>query len=348
MSRSIEKKLFRKESVEKLFNHLMESGKKIYAPVKMENGVMFQPVNAYGQTTWEYIQTVQSAKSVVFPKIETLFSYATSGSSVTITDIDESKYPETVLWGIHPCDAAAISELEAVFTGDYTDIQFQGRLSKLTVIGLSCARADDYCFCTSVSIKPNDQKGSDILLTQLKSGEFLAEVITEKGRDILEKSPELFGDFPADSETVVTDVPVQFETGKVTSFLSKNFGHPFWTENSMRCIGCGTCAFVCPACTCYDIQDESAGLEGRRVRCWDSCCIGMFTLHASGHNPREVQSQRWRQRVMHKFSYIPETRNALGCVGCGRCSRACPADMNILEQLIELSEMKEKSELIHQ
>ena len=42
---------------------------------------------------------------------------------------------------------------------------------------------------------------------------------------------------------------------------------------------------------------------------------------------------------MHKFSYIPDTRNTLGCVGCGRCSRACPSDMNITEQLLELASL---------
>ena len=110
-----------------------------------------------------------------------------------------------------------------------------------------------------------------------------------------------------------------------------------WVEQSLRCLGCGACAFVCPTCSCFDIQDERQRYGGVRLRCWDSCGFGLFTLHASGHNPRAKQSERWRQRVMHKFSYQPERLGLLGCVGCGRCSRTCPADMNLAQHVQTLA-----------
>ena len=46
------------------------------------------------------------------------------------------------------------------------------------------------------------------------------------------------------------------------------------------------------------------GTKGKRLRCWDSCGFALFTLHTSGHNPRQTQAQRWRQRLLHKFSYM--------------------------------------------
>ncbi|MDR3328885.1 MAG: 4Fe-4S dicluster domain-containing protein, partial [Prevotellaceae bacterium] len=66
-------------------------------------------------------------------------------------------------------------------------------------------------------------------------------------------------------------------------------------------------------------------------------CFAQFTLHTSGHNPRPTQGQRWRPRKKHKFAYMPQRMGLRGCTGCGRCSRACPADMNLSEHLTQLT-----------
>jgi len=142
-----------------------------------------------------------------------------------------------------------------------------------------------------------------------------------------------------EKEKFLAEVPVRFNHEEIRERLDKFFESKEWIEQSLRCLGCGACAYVCPTCACFDIQDEAHGKNGSRVRCWDSCGFSHFTLHTSGHNPREVQSERWRQRIMHKFSYMPERLSVYGCTGCGRCSRACPVDMNILEHLISIQEV---------
>ena len=96
-----------------------------------------------------------------------------------------------------------------------------------------------------------------------------------------------------------------------------------------RCIGCGACAFLCPACHCFDIVDEGTEAKGVRRKNWDACAFGTFTNHASGHNPRDVQNKRYRNRIMHKFKYYDDKFGKTLCTGCGRCVRACPVGIDI-------------------
>jgi sulfhydrogenase subunit beta (sulfur reductase) len=328
----ITRKLIRKQSLEKLYG-LLSANRKVYAPVTAENKQIEYRYNPdFSEITFDHIRSTLSVKNVVFPKVENLLFYTNTQSESTISDIDLSRIPDVVLWGAHPCDTAAFYTLRSIFCWDIEDQFFSRRLEKLVVIGLSCHSSDEYCFCTSVGLSPDSAKGSDILLTRLKSGDYFADILTEKGNSIVSSSPELF-EQPSEAEVIITVVKQKFNYQQVTEKLAGAFENPFWVENSLRCIGCGACAFVCPTCACFDIQDETKGKEGKRYRSWDSCGFGLFTLHTSGHNPRHVQSQRWRQRIMHKFSYMPERNESLGCVGCGRCSSGCPVDMNIAEQL---------------
>lgn len=326
------RKLIRKQSLEKLYNQL-SADRKVYAPViAPDKQVEYKYNPGFADVTFDHIRSTLSVKNVVFPKVENLFYYTNSKTESSISDIDLNKIPEIVLWGAHPCDNAAFDILKSIFCWDINDEFFQKRLEKLVVFGLACHKSDEYCFCTSVGLKPDSTVGSDILLSKLQNGDYHAEIITEKGENIVNTYKELFE--PASGEKViVTTVEQKFNHGQVTEKLTGAFEHPFWIENSLRCIGCGACAYVCPTCACFDIQDETRGKEGKRYRSWDSCGFGLFTLHTSGHNPRHLQSQRWRQRIMHKFSYMPERNKSLGCVGCGRCSSGCPVDMNISEQL---------------
>jgi sulfhydrogenase subunit beta (sulfur reductase) len=328
-------KLIRKESLEKLYNHLSEQ-RKIYAPVKISDGKIEYRYNpSFATVTFDHIRSTLSVKNLVFPKVENLLRYTNTKAETTVTETDINKIEEVVLWGAHPCDTAAFDTLRSIFCWDINDEFFLKRLEKLVIIGLSCHSSDEYCFCTSVGLSPDSSKGSDILLIPLKNGHFKAEILTEKGNKISTSQPGLFEEYSKE-ETLIAEVKQKFDHARVTEKLATAFEHPFWVENSLRCIGCGACAYVCPTCACFDIQDETKGKYGIRYRSWDSCGFGLFTIHTSGHNPRSVQSQRWRQRIMHKFSYMPERNNSLGCVGCGRCSSGCPVDMNIAEQLEEL------------
>ena len=314
---------------------IKKDGKRILAPVTKGSKTNFEWIDSVDEISLEHIQTTQSAKAIAFPRTEKLFSYKKEGDDITLQDYTPNQLTETVVFGIHPCDAAGFRPLGSIFNWDTPDKHYNERKQRTTLISVSCSQCDEYCFCTSVNGSPGNTEGSDILLTQVNEG-YLAEIITEKGKELVDRYNDLFEAAPEiDKEEYLANVPVCFNINELIEKLSGGLfeNEELWRKQSERCLGCGACAFVCPTCACFDIQENDKGNSGERLRCWDSCAFSLFTLHTSGHNPRSTQSQRWRQRLMHKFSYMPERLDVVGCTGCGRCSRACPVDMNICEQL---------------
>jgi len=333
-----ELRLLTPAALETIFAALARDEVRVVAPRRVDGRVELAEARTPGDVASDHLQATASAKGLVFPKVEPVLGYARAGRDVELRE--PSAPPRTtVVFGLRPCEARAFAALRTVLDWDTPDVSFDARMERTTLVANACTEADEACFCTSVGGGPGDAQGSDVLLRPLEGGGWACEAPTEKGRAVL----SLAGELPAlDVERVAptADVPRAFDAEALRGVLARSFDDPVWVDQSLRCLGCGACAFVCPTCACFDIQDE-AGTDGcgRRLRCWDSCGLRQFTLHASGHNPRERQSQRWRQRVYHKFAYFPERFGSAGCVGCGKCSRACPADMSLKEHLVALGTM---------
>jgi ferredoxin len=234
--------------------------------------------------------------------------------------------------------------VDKVMNWDYQDELWNGRRKANTIVSFLCTVMDPTCFCTSVGLGPDSFRGSDLLLVPVGVG-YLAHVITPKGEALLQRRGK--AEIPAAAQAAaeaaqsaarkkvevnLPRIPADFST-----WLAKNFDHPIWQTIALRCHGCGACASICPTCHCFDIVDEhDSSTEGTRRRNWDSCQTSKFTLHASGHNPRGSQNERFRQRIEHKFSIYPTKFGDILCTGCGRCARTCPGGMDLPTLIGEL------------
>ncbi len=303
----------------------------VYVPQKLERFSHFMPLlDTSVLVTDEPHNTRIPPKALFLPMTETLVKFTRFGG---YEDAHQTIHPR-IIFGIRPCDAQAVQLLDTSFIQEgYTDPLWLERREKTITIGLGCHEPCHNGFCTTVGYGPFNKADLDALLTDI--GDFyLIETLSEAGetcfRGLASASDETYEHALNIQHTAHDQMPVAFETENLKEKLEQNFNSQYWEAVSQSCLGCGVCTFLCPTCWCFDIQDEANHDQGCRLRLWDSCMFPLFTLHGSGHNPRNQKLQRVRQRFMHKLKYYPEKYGSgVACVGCGRCVNHCPVNIDI-------------------
>jgi len=344
MSSSGKTVIIDKEHAAELLNKLIKSHR-VIAPVDNGKTIRFQEINHSDEVELKYSNTKLASKEILFPQTEVLFTVKKKDGK-TVIEKPAPIEKDWVIFGVRPCDAKGLENSFKVFaSGAHKDRLYLEKRERTIVIGLACEAPLSTCFCTSVGGSSSGHEGMDLLFTDL-GDRYLVEILSNRGAGIIElaegKMQPSKEDMKAaqhqwdEAENSITKI---LGLEGLNEKLDDMFDDPIWEELSQKCIGCGTCAYVCPTCLCFDMLDEETPEGVQRIRIWDTCQFPQFTLHASGHNPRPSGKERVRQRVLHKFCYFPNEHGHTSCVGCGRCIRDCPVNQDIRDALMKLVEV---------
>jgi ferredoxin len=317
----------------------------LFAPVMKDGKQAFGRISSAGEIDGSRLNTERSPKEVFFPHSEVLFEYDENGIRVA----GGGEKPIAV-WGMRGCDARSLRMLDKVF-GDggerpgnvrFDDPYWNGRYGDSLVFSEACNEPLSTCFCNWFESGPHDRKGADVFVVDIGEA-YLMEAVSEKGGEFLGGLKDAGKATKKDTEKAAS---LGSKAGKMmdertaldelNGKLKEVFHGEIWDAVSAKCVNCGACSFTCSTCHCFDIQDEGRRGRGKRVRIWDACMFPIFTMEASGHNPRALSKERVRQRVMHKYSYFVDNHGEFLCTGCGRCVAVCPVNLDIREVIREV------------
>jgi len=220
-----------------LLSSLVADGSEVFAPRMSGGKLFFARVAQVAQIVFDPGPTIESPKSVLFPRVERLLSYERADGGIRIEDPSLAETPRRVLFGARPCDAAALRRLADFFAAEIPDAYVAKRRERLTIISVSCAGADADCFCTSMGLGPGDSVGSDILLTSVGNDRYLVESVTERGDALLHCHGELVGKGEAiNKQDCLAHVEILPSFEGFPARLAAAFDNPLWKDASLRCL----------------------------------------------------------------------------------------------------------------
>jgi len=100
-------KYISEQNLNTLLDTLIKQGTRVVAPRLNAGTPLYEPLTSSGEMVSDQLPR-RSAKEAFFPVCEDIMSYEKEGQKVSLKDIDPARFPETVLVGVRPCDAAAI------------------------------------------------------------------------------------------------------------------------------------------------------------------------------------------------------------------------------------------------
>lgn len=329
----------------KIVDLLREQGYQVVAPFRGRGrDTFFDTVTDenIGQVQMHLPNPYYPPKRFVLPHIERLMRVHRVDGALRIEPIYDE--PKLALFGVRSCDVAGIYHLDRFYLGrEFRDIYYEKRRRNLFLVNMVCTDPNqdigEECFCVCTDTGPAARDHFDLQLMDL--GEEYMAVAGSAAGEALFANPIFRQGTPAHvsrRRQVLTAVRKQFKP-ETTSWFSAAIRYvslgqvpeSTWEEIGSRCLECGGCTAVCPACTCFTVSDRNlGGGEVERVRIWDSCALAGFTRMAGGFNPRRAVHDRRNRRFFRKLShYFIQRELSMACVGCGRCAAVCHGDVGM-------------------
>ncbi len=316
------------------FVNAMIASTRVIGPVAKRSTFAYEQLESESDLRLDFDVTVLPPKKVFFPPAQQLVRFDGDTVEGCIEPVD------TVLLGVHFYDVKGIDMTDFLFRANYADYNYLAQREATTIVASNIQAISPRAFWDSVGIEVQP-KGHDAFLTKIDGG-YLLETKTAKGDALItlgDFREATAGEVQAAREVnaaVMGRCPerLAYSTDAVATRVRESFGEEeMWDELAERCFSCGSCNTVCPTCYCFDVSD-SWNLDqksGVRTRYWDACLTREFAAvtgaGGSKENFREHHSSRFRHRFMRKTTYLNEKLGGPACVGCGRCSRACTADI---------------------
>ena len=332
-------------------NNVIES-ENLVGPIAKKKKFVFDKLESSDDLRLDYDVTILPPKKFFFPPAQKLIKF------------DGEKYHDCidpkkmVLFGVHFYDIKSLDMTDFLFSEGKTDNNYMANREAATVIGSNIQSVSERAFwgCIGREVKP---KGHDGFLTRLDNG-YVYDVLNYKGESLL-----TYGNFRdatedeiSDGQKVNDDVMLQcsarlpFPSDKLAEKVRAEYNNEeLWDELAEGCFSCGTCNTVCPTCYCFDVKDQwnLDQKSGSRTRFWDACLTSEFAKVSLGagasENFRNTRGERFRHRIMRKAVYLNDRLGGPACVGCGRCSTSCTADIadpaRVYNKIMELEKEAE-------
>lgn len=321
--------------VENLIDNFQVEGVKEKGQSVYGQSFFYAPIKTHEDLCLDFDCTGIPPKKYLLPPKEELLRFTTC-PSLDATEVIESK--PYILFGVHPYDLKAISQMDRVFAEGKPDPHYLRRRETILLIGIDPTRVAPRSFWTTMEAA-TVSSGFDLMLTDLGES-YIVEVGSEKGSNLLTQYAKVR--HATNNEAVkridirsqISDMSkkrgLTFPKREIPALLEHSITNPLWEENAGKCLNCGTCNMVCPTCYCFDVWDnmELDLVHGQRLRRWDGCLLSDFAKVATGENFRETRTSRYRHRFFRKGQYLfKKLLNDVACVGCGRCASSCLPDI---------------------